>query len=165
MTTDNTPVTRALFESSLFSGLSRDHFELLKKIATPHSIKAGAPIFLLGQEATELFIIATGRVALQLPLAIRGKGADITIEEKGPGQVIAWSALVPPNKLTLTARAAEATTLVGLRRDDLHTLYAEHPEIHRRTADNLCRVIASRVSVLEALLMRDLQRWVVERYG
>lgn len=165
MSDDGAIVARTLYTCALFSGLENAHRELVGKVAKPRTVVAGAPIFLLGEEATEVLIIAEGRVALQLPVAIRGKGADITIEEKGQGDVIAWSALVAPHKLTLSARALEPTKLVALRRDDLRAVFREHAEIHQRTIDNLCHVIGSRVSLLEALLMRDLQRWVVERFG
>jgi CRP/FNR family transcriptional regulator, nitrogen oxide reductase regulator len=165
MSADDALVTRALYDSPLFQGVDRDHLALLQKITTTLTVPAGAPIFLLGEDAASLYVIASGRVALQLPVVIRGKGADVTIEEKHAGDVIAWSALVSPHKLTLTARAIEETSLVALRRDDLRALFEEHAAIHQRIADNLCHVISSRVSLLEALLMRDLQRWVAERYG
>ena len=162
---DGALVRRALYECALFSGLDNAHRDLVCKVAEARTLLAGAPIFLLGQEASEVLVIADGGVALQLPVAIRGKGADITIEEKGPGDVIAWSALVAPHKLTLSARTLARSTLVALRRDDLHALFHEHPVIHQKTIENLCHVIGSRVALLEALLMRDLQRWVVERFG
>ena len=80
---DGALVRRALYECALFSGLDNAHRDLVCKVAEARTLLAGAPIFLLGQEASEVLVIADGGVALQLPVAIRGKGADITIEEKG----------------------------------------------------------------------------------
>ena len=156
-------IETTLSGSSLFSGLDEEQLGALQQIATRQTAPAGSTIFMLGEEATSLYLLAEGLVALTLPLAIRGQAADITLEEKGRGQVIAWSALVAPHKLTLSARARETTTLIALGREDLQSLFLQQPRLHAATMDRLCQVIGSRVALLEALVIRDLQRAVAER--
>lgn len=155
-------VLATLRESALLAGLEHA-LPRIQPLASLRRYPAGTTILVMGEEVTSIFLVAQGTIALTLPIAIRGKSADVTIEEKEPGAVLAWSALVPPHKLTLSARAASDATLIGLPREGLQGLFADDRELKAQLMGNLCGVIGSRVSLLEALLMRDLQRWVAER--
>ena len=62
---------------------------------------------------TETFsIVLEGRVALRLLVPERGAVTVMTVE---PGDVVGWSALVPPYRATSTAVAVEPTRIARLR--------------------------------------------------
>ncbi len=147
----------------LFDGLSADELTELGKIAQPLALKAGQPIFNLGEEARRILLVDSGTVALTLPLAIRGTTQEITVDEKQAGAVVGWSAMVPPYKFTLSGKAAADVQLVALGRKDLTDLFQSFPAIQTKILANLNRVIASRVALLEAVLARNLQRWAADQ--
>src|SRR5512134_817716 len=53
-----------------------------------------------GELTTELDVVLTGRVALRLVVPGRGRTTILTVE---PGDVVGWSAVVPPFRATSTA--------------------------------------------------------------
>ena len=157
--------SEVLLTCKLFSGLREEELQAIQAIAHSRRFSASKQIFELGEPASTLFIIESGQVALSLPLKIREVTRAVTIEQNEAGEVIAWSALVPPHKLTLSAVAVTDVSLLGLERTDLTELFQRQPRIHGVVASNLCAVIADRLSMFKALLLRDLQRWVAERHS
>ncbi|MBZ0272393.1 cyclic nucleotide-binding domain-containing protein [bacterium] len=148
----------------LFAGISDDDLEVVRKIALVRQYTAGERVFSLGDDARTLLVVTAGTIALTIPIMLKDALDDIALEEKGPGSVIAWSALVPPHKFTLGATSKTAAELHCFDREAIERLFAERPHLHPVIIGNLNRVIASRVTLLEALVARNLQRWVAERY-
>jgi CRP-like cAMP-binding protein len=157
--------TSALAAAEVFAGLTGDELEALRGIALLRQYSQGERVFSLGDEIRTLLVVTAGTVALTLPLQIKGQISEITLEEKGVGSVIAWSSLVPPYKVTLCAKAVTNVELNGFDRETLGRLFVEQPRIQLVITSNLNRVIASRLMLLEALVARDLQRWVAERFS
>ena len=62
-----------------------------------------------GEETSLLAIVIAGRVALQMHGPERGTTTILTVE---PGDIVGWSALVPPHRSTSTAVALEESTLL-----------------------------------------------------
>jgi len=147
----------------LFLDLDPDELRRLAAVAETVKIPSGTRIFNLGEEATSLLFISEGTVGLTLPIVVHGAGHEVTLDEKTTGSVIAWSALVAPHRLTMGAVAKSDVTLVRFERGALDKLFAAERELHRKVIVNLSRVIAGRVAILEALVIRDLQRQVAER--
>ena len=67
-----------------------------------------------GDDTHPFGIVASGRVALRLLVPERGATTILTVE---PGDVLGWSALVPPCRATSTAVAVEPTRLVEFEVD------------------------------------------------
>lgn len=164
MLIDETAATKkAIQDSPLFAGLEEADRVMLAAIARAHAVAAGQQIFTLGSDATTILLVERGTVALTLPLRIRGAVTDVTLEEMGAGAAIGWSALVPPYRYTLGARALTDARLIGLERETLEELFGRLPRVQRVLMTNLSRVVASRVTLLEAVLLRNVQRWVAEK--
>ena len=158
-------IMRALDEAEILGGLDASQRGEVRALAKAVQLQAGNRVFNLGEEATTLFLVASGSVSLLLPVTVRGSAREVTIEERGVGAVIAWSALVPPHKLTMSCVASSDVTLVGMDRAKMDDLFRRDRAVHLVVTSNLNKVIASRVAMLEALLIRDLQRWIAENYA
>lgn len=156
-------VTASEIAGPLFAGLDPEELGALRELARVMSIPRGQTLFRLGEEATTLWLIRSGTVELTLPLQLGEEVKDVVLDEKTAGTTLAWSALVPPHKLTLGARAASDVALIGFERTALHRLFDARRELHLKMTANLNAVIANRVSLLEALLIRNLQRWVDDK--
>lgn len=146
--------------AKLTAGLDDAMLDALSDIGVMHHFAKGSPIFALGEPANHIYVVVEGSLALALPVKINGQLKDIAIDEKGPGAAVAWSALVEPHRFTLSGRAATDVTLVQLGRAAVHDLLQRRPDAACLFMRNLCQVVGSRVMTLEALLMRDMQRWV-----
>jgi CRP/FNR family transcriptional regulator, cyclic AMP receptor protein len=91
------------------SGLSMHARTRLAESAALHEHPAGVTLLHEG-DTTGLFAIVTrGRVALRMHVPERGPITILTVE---PGDVVGWSALVPPHRSTSTAVTLEPTTLL-----------------------------------------------------
>ena len=80
------------------------------------------------------------------------------VEERMPGQMLGWSALIPPHRFTLNATAPLATELVALPRPALLDHFATHPQVGYTVLTNLAAIIGHRLQVLQAMWLREMQR-------
>lgn len=151
--------------SELLAGLSGVQLRRLDALASEQRVRSGERLFKLGDEADRLFIVSAGTVELTVPLRVLGEIKEVKFEALGPGRALAWSALVPPHRLTMNARAATGVVLVSLPRDDLLALFDSEPAIGRAVLGNVSRVIGSRLLETQALWMRELQRSVAQAYS
>lgn len=73
---------------------------------------AGAVVLREGMDTPFLGVITQGRVALRL--RVPELGDRLTIVTIEPGEIIGWSAVVPPYRATVDAIATEPTQLVAI---------------------------------------------------
>ncbi len=152
-----------MLQGDLFAGLTAADLEKLEQASTRVKVARGTRIFNLGEEATSLLLIIDGVVGLTLPIVVHGESHEVTLDEKSAGSFIAWSALVPPHKLTLSAVAGADVTLARFDGADMRRLMEDDVDLRCRILANLAHLIGSRVATLEALLIRNIQRQVSDR--
>ena len=97
------------------------------------------------------------------PLRVGDSDRDVLVEERSAGQMIGWSGLIPPHRFTLKASAQAATDVIVLPRSRLEEFFAANPEIGYVVARNLASVIGRRLQVLQAMWLREMQRFVESR--
>jgi len=136
----------------------------LELTAVERKYAPGESIFRLGDEATALHVVAMGAVDLTFPLQVMGEQKDVRFHTLDPGQVLAWSALVPPHKLTMSARAAKQSVLLSFEREPLLKLLADDASLGFPVMSNLARVIGFRLQEQQALWVREVQRNVSRTY-
>jgi CRP-like cAMP-binding protein len=99
-----------------------------------------------------------GRIALSLPMTVGGRTRDMLVEERGPGQTVGWSALIPPHRFTLHASASLDTGVLTLSRAALEAHLEAHAAIGYRVARNVAAVVGQRLEVVQAMWLREMQR-------
>lgn len=144
--------------SELLSVLSEEQAKSVVALASPRKYAANDVIFRLGEEADDLLIVCSGRIDLTFPLQVMGQLLDIKFQTIGSGQVLAWSALVPPHHLTMAARAATEVELLAFERSMLKRLFAADQRLGLIVMSNLASVIGMRLCVTQALWVREVQR-------
>jgi CRP/FNR family transcriptional regulator, cyclic AMP receptor protein len=154
-----------LAQSELMRGVGSETLERLSILGRRIPASSGQVLFRLGDAAENLYVILRGRVALTLPMEIRSAQQDVTVDEKGPGDVLGWSALVPPHRATLSARAIIDSELFLLPSGALGAALREHPAAGLQVMTNLASVIGRRMHLLQAMWLRELQRLVTARYA
>ncbi len=144
----------------LLQGLVPADAEKILSLGARKQICKGSSLFRLGELAQYLYLLESGRIRLTLPLQIRGREEDILIEEKGAGQTVGWSALIPPYRFTLSATAASDTDVIALTPEDLHAFFEDSPAAGVRLCLNLALVVGHRLQTLQAMWLREIQRTV-----
>ncbi len=144
----------------LLVGVAPAHVEAIVALGHRSLLGTGDTLFRLGDAADSLFVIDHGRVALTLPMHIRDRDEAILIEERGPGQTVGWSALIPPHRFTLTASALIETEALALPRAALLEYFSAHPDIGYAVTRSVASVVGQRLQVFQAMWLREMERVV-----
>ena len=149
----------------LLTGVEPEHVREISALGRSSTLQTGATLFRLGDTADSLFVIDRGRVALTLPMEVRDRSEDILIEERGPGQTVGWSALIPPHRFTLTASALIETDVLTLPRTALLDYFSAHPAVGYTITRNIAAVAGQRLQVFQAMWLREMQHVVKLSYA
>lgn len=153
-----------LRDTRLSSGCVEDDLICLSEIAQERRFTRNELIFTQSDEADELMVVASGKIQLEIPVSILGELRTIAFETKGYGEVVGWSALVPPHEFTLSARAIEPTTVAAFPRSELMMLFTSDPGVGFRIMKNIAAIVGNRLHHTRAMWGREIQRSLDERY-
>lgn len=84
------------------SDLDTAHIRNLTACAHPRSFEPGDFLWRQGELASDLYLICSGNVSLQISIPHQG---SIEIDALGPGEVLGWSWLAPYHRWHVDARA------------------------------------------------------------
>jgi CRP-like cAMP-binding protein len=112
-----------------FAGLTHGQIRTLAMIANEESVVAGHYFFHEGDMLNKLFLAIAGTVDIVVGVPDRNETQgtanqilgdliteDITVSTVSPGQIFAWSALIPPHKSTAGAIAETSCIFVTFHR-------------------------------------------------
>lgn len=122
---------------------------------------AGTEILREGEPMLHLGIVLTGRVALRLRVPERGPTTILTVE---PGDVVGWSAVVPPHRASDTAVALLPTVLLLLDAAALRAELAADAELAAPVYLSLLealerRLTGTRLQLLDLFTMTGSEPW------
>jgi CRP/FNR family cyclic AMP-dependent transcriptional regulator len=147
-------------QTELLKGVPDTLASQILELGSLRSCQEGETVFSLGSEARDFFLVERGRVRLTLPMELGDQGEDIFVEERIPGQLLGWSALVPPFRFTLKGSAAEESQLLSIPAAGLLDLLALHPEAGHMVMGNLTGIIGKRLQMFQTMWVREIQRMV-----
>jgi CRP-like cAMP-binding protein len=130
---------------------SPEHLEQIANVASLCNYNELDVVFREGEVAKNLYFVAYGNVSVEICAPGIGCKRILTV---GPGEVLGWSALLGPARLTATARTLDATRLVKIDAAQLLTI-CEHDsrfgyELMRRAMLALAtRLSATRMQLLD----------------
>jgi CRP/FNR family transcriptional regulator, cyclic AMP receptor protein len=147
-------------ESDLLYGLAPSEAEAVLALGFERRLSSGDTLFELGAEADRLFLVRRGRLALTLPMQVYGQPREILVEERQAGQTVGWSALIPPHRFTLTAKAVIDTEVLEIAGRALLEHFASRPDTGYAVTRNVAAVVGQRLQVCQAMWVREMQRVV-----
>jgi CRP-like cAMP-binding protein len=147
-------------QPDLLTDLVSDQADRVLALGTRMTLYRGEELFRLGERADRLVVIQRGRMKLTLPMQVRGREEHVLVEERGPGETIGWSALIPPYRFTLTATAPLETEVIAIAREALQRHFEEFPAVGQSVSLNLASVIGQRLQVFQTMWLREMQRTV-----
>jgi CRP-like cAMP-binding protein len=141
-----------LEELNFSSALPSTTLNHLAEASTAQHVPAGAVLFREGGPNDNLYLVRSGRIALEMSVPGRGAVRILTI---GPGGMAGWSALLDPRKkMTTSAVALEDSEVVAAPAGRLLALCeADHEfgfHLMRQMAGSLSkRLVATRLQLLD----------------
>jgi len=123
-------------------------------------VPAGAELLREGEIAEDFGLLLAGRVALRMLVPERGMVTILTVE---PGDIIGWSAIVPPHRSTSTVVAIEPAEVLMLDGAELRAaLRADHAlaaTLYPRVLQAVGRRLnATRLQLLDLFARDELAR-------
>ncbi len=103
--------SRDLKRFRYFAGLPESVLDGIAAISSIREFKAGERLIEEGAAALQLMIVKSGQVDIVYRL---GDGREVTAESAVGGDVIAWSALLDPYRLTASGVAAKDGELIAI---------------------------------------------------
>jgi len=133
---------------------TRSRLAALGRLAT---VSAGDVLMREAEPNDVLAIVLDGRVALRMRVPERGQVTILTVE---PGDVVGWSAVVPPYRATSTAVVLVGGELAVFDGPTLRVAFEREPELAAEIYPLLLVAVARRLEGTRLQLL-DLftQRW------
>jgi CRP-like cAMP-binding protein len=144
-------VLDVLLSLKLLQGISEAHVRKLSVIAFLEKWAAGEVLFSQSSHNDRFYLVVQGLVALDMTVPRRGPVRVLTV---GPGEILAWSALLGSGTMTTAAVVVQDALLVALPGPPLRTLCQTDHEIGylvmERVAQALSRrLLATRLQLLD----------------
>jgi CRP/FNR family transcriptional regulator, cyclic AMP receptor protein len=133
------------------AGLAATHLDRLAAITTSMEMAAGTRLFEEGGPATSLWLIRTGRIALDLQIPGRDR---LIVETLGPGDELGLSWLLPAAQWQFGATAQVAVSAFELGAADVTRLCETDHELgyqlsRRLLGTAVTRLQAARIRILD----------------
>ncbi len=121
-----------------FACLTLDQIGILAEAGEELSVEAGHSFFREGDELKSLFFVLKGNVDITLEIPDRSVVPDLsrqilgnlifrdaTVSSASPGQIFAWSALLPPHVSTANATARVPSRVIAFDCEELKLAFQE----------------------------------------
>lgn len=148
---DADSVVAAIEESALAGVFSTELLQNLPGGGSWRRCPAGTILFHEGEKHDVLYLLHRGYVTLEMSLPVRGRIRLLTL---GPGEILAWSALVGNGRMTATATADDDVELLQLPATELLRICELDPHFGYRLMGRLAaalgkRLLATRLQMLD----------------
>jgi len=135
--------------------------ETLATLGRIRLVTAGSVLTRETETTGQLSIVLDGRVALRMRVPERGQVTILTVE---PGDVVGWSAVVPPFKATSTAVALVDAELATFDGPELRASLAADQQLAAELYPVLLRAVArrlegTRLQLLDLFSQPGIEPW------
>jgi len=132
-----------------FAGLPQSAMEELAWISSVRPFKAGERLLEEGARATHLLIVKSGQVEIGYRL---GDGREVTVDSAIAGEVLAWSSLLEPYKLTASLVGSKDGELIAIEGRKLRELCEADTWLGYQLMTEIARVLRDRLTGLRVQL-------------
>jgi CRP/FNR family transcriptional regulator, cyclic AMP receptor protein len=142
-----------LREIPVLSELSPQHLQVLADLASYRDVEDGQELFHEGDAQDFLYIVLTGRMAVEIHIPNRGRLRILTVE---PMEILGWSSLtrtIP--RRTASARAVAASRLLAIPSAKLYAACQQDSALGFQVMNQVANVVANRL-LMTRLQMLDL---------
>lgn len=145
---------------NIFSGLGDLELVKIAEICKERVYEDGSVIFTIGGFATDIYLLKTGKVDIQIEFKIYDYEITTTVYTVGEGEIFGWSALVPPHRLTASARCHGKADVITINGKELIDILEKERGIGYVVMKNLSAVISSRLACTAIALRHEIQKLI-----
>lgn len=143
-------VVNALQNIEFTRELEKKQLDALASVATYVTFSEGATIFREGDASDLVYLIDSGEVELLTKVP----GHDqVTILTLGPGQLLGWSSLFPPERKTASARTLGPTKAIAINATKMRELCQEDHALGCHIMWRVAEIISQRLRAARAQLL------------
>ncbi|HEX6985245.1 MAG TPA: cyclic nucleotide-binding domain-containing protein [Planctomycetaceae bacterium] len=138
-------------QSEFLRGVPDEVRDRLARLALRRTFPAGTTMFVEGNRHDEFHLVEAGQVRLEMSVPRRGRVPILTI---GPGDVLAWSAVLGGGVMTATAVAVGTVVTAAFDGPALRRLCEAEPAVGYHVMRQLSsalsrRLVATRLQLLD----------------
>lgn len=139
--------TSLLKKFRLFEGLTDSELEKITDLCREEDYEAGMLIYKEGQVAKDLYIVADGKVALEMEVRLwpDAPPTQVTVDVLTRGEVFGKSALTEPHIRTLSPRCVEKAKVIAIDGSELRHLLDTAPHVGYKVMERIANTIGSRL--------------------
>jgi len=145
---------------SLFVGLGEAELAEIAKLCRERTYEDGSVIFTIGGSATDVYLFKNGKVDIQIEFKIYDYEIMATIYTVGKGEIFGWSALVPPHRLTASARCQGKADIIMINGKELMEFLERQRGVGYVVMKNLSALISSRLASTTIALRHEIQKLI-----
>lgn len=153
--------TEILRRYPLFAGQDAEILKQIAGLAKEKEVEAGTWLFFDGEVAKTLYVLMEGSLDLTLDVGDLGQQKVEKITPLIEGEVVGWSALLPPHIYTLGAQTIENSRLIAFDGTELRQLLDNNPEsgylLLKKLAEGISRRFASKCTQLMSLIVETTE--------
>ncbi len=147
-------IKEVLASSELFKELTDEELEKVVALSREETYAAGLSVIAEGAMATDLYIVAEGKVREEMSLSVYpGLVQDALVEIIPEGEPFGWSAVVGSRVYNMTARCQEPVRVIAIDGERLLSLFNKNPEIGFKVMEGLLEVVSSRLRSVKRTLL------------
>jgi len=139
-----------LKKSDVFRYLDDEDLKVIAAMSTVEEFEPGAILCKQDKEAEKLYVIEEGLVAILLEL---GPLDQRQLQAASNSDCCVWSAVIPPNIATTTAKALEKTKALAFDGQELRKLIDTNPKLYAKITDGIGFVVKERLKAAFSQLM------------
>lgn len=160
-TTTTAPADAGLATTWFGANLPPDVRDRLAALARRERYEPGAVLLGEGEPADDLGIVLSGRIALRLRIPERGSVTILTVE---PGDLVGWSAIVPPHRSTSSAIALVPSEVLTFAGEPLRAALESDPILAAAVYPRILRAVArrldgTRLQLLDLFTAPEVEPW------
>lgn len=133
---------KPLKECELFRSMEDKEIALLAKVVEEKNLSGNTPLFYENMNGEAMYILAAGSIQLSKMLS---EGEVKTLATLGPGDYFGELALLENGPRSVTAIAAEESSVLVLKRSGFETLLTEHPQVAIKVIIGLYKSLSTRL--------------------
>ncbi len=122
----------------IFLGLEDDELAVAAQFCQEEKVPGGAILCEEGSRAEKLLILEEGTVSVKFKKGVH-------FEMQGPGKILGWSFLVPPNRYTASVVTIGPSKLLVIKSRDFYDLVHKDAQLGVKIMDNLAQIVSSRL--------------------
>jgi CRP-like cAMP-binding protein len=146
--------TELLRRYPLFAGQNNYMLEEIAMLSNEVNKAEGDWLFHENEEATKLYLVLEGAVALTLFVYLNGEQQHLASSHSlGKNEIVGWSSIVPPHQYKIGARAVKISRLLEIDAVPLRQLLDDNPEYGFHFLRQIAGVISERFMLVNIQIM------------